>query len=345
MHLNIKYIFLLVTYVLSCNFIQSQVTIGSRMQPATGALLDLKEFDPDENNVTSKKGLLLPRVTLSDLYSLVDIKDGDSNSPSAYTGMIVYNSVNTDNECATIPSGLYVWKGDQWISLGDETIDKKPSGSFIDDLKTLNQIQIDNPNSNIQYRIDLDNPNNNPLVTNEYKFSQVCGENRLVEIHLVGKTNLNTIDASGADALEILSFTYSDVETLNVSKNKRLKTLEGGDSKISSLDISNNPELNVLYVQKTQLKSLDISNNMKLKNLFVYNNKDLKSLDVSQHTDLLDFKCFQTGVDYLDVTNSKGILILYVEDVPRVRVCRKAAIKMSSMTPSNLGPDISLAPA
>lgn len=78
---------------------QAQVTIGSGISPDENALLDLKE-DDDGN---STKGLLLPRVQLSDI-----------SSPSPLTehreGMFVYNIERN----GTVERGLYYNTGERW---------------------------------------------------------------------------------------------------------------------------------------------------------------------------------------------------------------------------------------
>ena len=50
--------------------LQSQVTIGAGIEPVRAALLDLKDNDPDGDNVTSKtEGLVLVRVKLKHMKS------------------------------------------------------------------------------------------------------------------------------------------------------------------------------------------------------------------------------------------------------------------------------------
>ncbi|GAB6123682.1 hypothetical protein [Dysgonomonas termitidis] len=80
-------------------YIQAQVTIGSGIPPDENALLDLKEDD----NGNSTKGLLLPRVQLSDI-----------DSPSPLTehkeGMFVYNI----GENGFVGRGVYYNTGEKW---------------------------------------------------------------------------------------------------------------------------------------------------------------------------------------------------------------------------------------
>ncbi|WP_051697523.1 FISUMP domain-containing protein [Prevotella sp. 10(H)] len=122
----------------------AQVTIGMGKEPNQGSLLDLKENDPDGNNVTAKKGLLLPRVNLTKKYTLEDIDPSNSVRPNeeAHTGLTVYSI----NKCDLDGDGVYVWMGDQWQKLSsastvpsvnaDKTFFDFPSGR---DLRTLSE--------------------------------------------------------------------------------------------------------------------------------------------------------------------------------------------------------------
>jgi hypothetical protein len=92
----------------------SQVTIGTIEQPLEGTLLDLKESTVLNGGANSQKGLMLPRVTLTNLTSLSPIlSGGNENNPTLkpnYTGLIVYNVSTT----TPFVKGLYSWDGTKW---------------------------------------------------------------------------------------------------------------------------------------------------------------------------------------------------------------------------------------
>ena len=48
----------------------AQVTIGSNVSPEGGSVLDIKEFIPKSENQTSDKGVVLPRVLLTNKNEL-----------------------------------------------------------------------------------------------------------------------------------------------------------------------------------------------------------------------------------------------------------------------------------
>jgi hypothetical protein len=108
---------------LTANSAQAQVTIGSGNPPATGALLDLKENDAPDGNVTAAKGVILPRVVLSSPASLEPLLNAaDAADPAQRTthrGLIVYNIATT----AGFQEGLYCWDGTKWVKLLGNTND------------------------------------------------------------------------------------------------------------------------------------------------------------------------------------------------------------------------------
>lgn len=115
-----KLFFLLLILILLNNIsVLSQVTIGSTLKPNEGSLLDIKEHNPDENNVTASKGLLLPRVTLLKLEGSLSETLGVSEvyPNEEHIGLIVYNIA--DSICPTYISGVYAWRGSSWLQLFD----------------------------------------------------------------------------------------------------------------------------------------------------------------------------------------------------------------------------------
>jgi hypothetical protein len=108
-----------------CVTVIAQVSIGSDIVPAKGALLELKQFAPDSYNATAGAdggGLVLPRVVLSDKKTLEPFIDPSSaewqagtvrdKTKSDHIGLIVYNV--EDNP--VFKQGLYIWQG-VWTAL------------------------------------------------------------------------------------------------------------------------------------------------------------------------------------------------------------------------------------
>jgi hypothetical protein len=112
--------------------ISSQVTIGSHLEPLPGSLLDLKETNASNENTT--RGIMLPRVRLSDLNNLYpmfenhanpgfpdsnyDDKTEKSDQDLKHIGLTVYNV----NESArdNLKKGVYYWDGARWVYAKDD---------------------------------------------------------------------------------------------------------------------------------------------------------------------------------------------------------------------------------
>lgn len=102
---------------------QAQVTIGSDIHPPKAAILNLQTQPSDAlDGVTSTKGgILLPRVSLVNLYTLepfIATIDPEWNAANreqtklAHKGLQVYN-VNPSTDGA----GVKVWDGTQWLKM------------------------------------------------------------------------------------------------------------------------------------------------------------------------------------------------------------------------------------
>ncbi|MFV0538624.1 MAG: FISUMP domain-containing protein [Dysgonomonas sp.] len=112
--------------------IKSQVTIGSGIDPSKGALLDLKQESSVGGNVNAYKGLLLPRVNLTDWRNLFPMFSSDAdyinnlggkkdNYDITHVGLTVYNTNSCLNAVTADGTGVYVWNGQRWELLSDET--------------------------------------------------------------------------------------------------------------------------------------------------------------------------------------------------------------------------------
>lgn len=133
--MNIRVFLLVNLFLLLATYIQAQVTIGMGSPPEDGAILQLKQKDGAGAN--SVKGLLLPRVSLSDLDNLFPMfTDNGSGGyeegvkadlDAAHAGLMVYN-VNTKG--CDIRRGVYTWSGDQWNYVGLNSYDGSSGYSF-----------------------------------------------------------------------------------------------------------------------------------------------------------------------------------------------------------------------
>ncbi|MDU1891116.1 MAG: hypothetical protein E6767_10525 [Dysgonomonas sp.] len=108
----------------------AQVTIGLDEEAVEGALLQLKT-EAGNGNITAKKGMGLPRVTLLDatganagiiLQKTLGLTTAlNATDAKAHEGLVVYNmtTINTVTNTGSyletkICRGVYVWLGDKW---------------------------------------------------------------------------------------------------------------------------------------------------------------------------------------------------------------------------------------
>lgn len=114
--INIQRLLLVLAVFISVLPSYAQVTVGSGIPPAKGALLDIKTQTPDADNLTSTVGgMVLPRVKLVSINTLepfIATNDPDLEAlKKSHVGLTVYNLTGI----APFIIGLYVWNGQEWI--------------------------------------------------------------------------------------------------------------------------------------------------------------------------------------------------------------------------------------
>lgn len=109
----------------------AQVTIGSNVSPEGGSVLDIKEFIPKGDNQTSDKGVVLPRVLLTnknELYPMywntsagsevAEYTNNKADLKRTHVGMTVFNVTNTGD----FVSGVHTWTGTEWRKIDDSPV-------------------------------------------------------------------------------------------------------------------------------------------------------------------------------------------------------------------------------
>lgn len=96
-----------------------QIVIGEKVLPKQGTLLQIQNLPDQPNDLTnSNKGLLLPRVNLTDinnLYPMFSTGYNKSVLDPIHMGLLVFN-VN-ENLVNGKGIGIYVWDGSKWTNL------------------------------------------------------------------------------------------------------------------------------------------------------------------------------------------------------------------------------------
>ena len=117
--MNTKYCIFLLLFLGTILNIEAQVVIGSgrtalSIQPQPGALLEIKMQDADSQNITSTKGLMLPRVALTAADNLAPCVVGATDAQKLlHKGLTVYNTTYG----GTLLPAIYSWDGQKWMLL------------------------------------------------------------------------------------------------------------------------------------------------------------------------------------------------------------------------------------
>lgn len=117
--MNTKYCLFLLLFLGVILNIEAQVVIGSgstalSIQPQPGALLEIKMQDPDSQNITSTKGLMIPRVALTAADNLAPCVVGATDAQKLlHKGLTVYNTTYG----GTLLPAIYSWDGQKWMLL------------------------------------------------------------------------------------------------------------------------------------------------------------------------------------------------------------------------------------
>lgn len=144
------YLFIITLISFSYGKVNAQVTIGSGEVPNKGALLELKEHNavnPLVNNSTADKGMLYPRVNLTDNNNLFPMFEDDgsggykigstsyskSEEDKKHIGLIVYNV----NASSVFHQGLHIWDGKEWRKIDNSPVIQPEISSLMCKSKTM----------------------------------------------------------------------------------------------------------------------------------------------------------------------------------------------------------------
>lgn len=124
---------------LAPNSLLGQVTMGLSESPETGALLQLKDKPKEDGKlVNATRGLLLPRVKLTDvsqLFPMFPANYDKGKQDLVHTGLLVFNT----NETLKYGdgAGTYVWDGAKWIGVGlvKRSISISPRTIYLSEVK------------------------------------------------------------------------------------------------------------------------------------------------------------------------------------------------------------------
>lgn len=164
---KVKAFYVLTLLLLSTQAI-AQVTIGMLDAPTDGALLQLKNqhTSVSGNLINADKGMLLPRVELTDIRNLYPmfptVYDKDKEDPP-HAGLMVYN-VN-ESLFDGDGSGVYVWDGEKWMGVGmpQRKISINPLRVYISEIRSSATAQLSLTPKNLKYSLSTSGSNSSAL--------------------------------------------------------------------------------------------------------------------------------------------------------------------------------------
>lgn len=124
---------LLILGVFTAGEVYSQVSVGDPSPPLKGVLLDIKQGPSDANNTNSTKGVLFPRVFITDVLKLGI--DSDTKALE-YAGCQVYNTNDA------IGKGMYTWDGVKWVRYVVSVTYKKTQESEMVSFRTTSKTDM-----------------------------------------------------------------------------------------------------------------------------------------------------------------------------------------------------------
>lgn len=148
-----------------------------------------------------------------------------------------------------------------------------------------------------------------------------CSENDLVRLELPDlpaltsltcneNPRLETLDLSGAPALEHLYCFHSNLSEWDLHDVPNLSYLAWGGSPLQELDLSGNPKLHTLHVLGGDLAQADLSHNTQLDTL-LWNHTRIESLDLSHQTELTFLNCTDNQITALDLSDNTNLETVY----------------------------------
>ena len=138
---------------------------------------------------------------------------------------------------------------------------------------------------------------------------------------------LESLDVSNLTTLAYLNCSYNKITTLNINGCTALTELNCYNNQFTSLDVSNNIALTELSCHGNQLTSLDVSNNISLTSLSCSMNQ-LESLVLSNNTVLKELFCNFNNLVSLDLSNCKVLenLSCYSNNLESLKLGQKDAL-------------------
>lgn len=156
------------------------------------------------------------------------------------------------------------------------------------------------------------------ILFNDYGFTQFANEDSIVVEEAEFLTNLELISNSICSVEGIQAFANLDtlkikepIETIDLFSNSSIKSLTISETNLSEMGINSLSILEYLKLSyNTLLIEMDLTDNTELK--YLINIVSLRSLDVTQNTNLEHLTIGDSSIPILDLTNNDLLEVLFV---------------------------------
>ena len=105
--------------------------------------------------------------------------------------------------------------------------------------------------------------------------------------------------------LELLKFSFNQLNEIDLSSNSKLSEIEGSNNNLSSIDLVANFDLRLLNVDENKLESLELSSNFQLEEISGSNNL-IKDLDLTLNTNLTSLKASSNELQSINLKNGNN---------------------------------------
>ena len=150
-----------------------------------------------------------------------------------------------------------------------------------------------------------------------------CSGQKLTTLNLELNSRVEKLNCSGnkltdlwldprGNSLKYLTCSVNELTALDLSKSSELTELSCSSNKLTSLDLSANKKLQEINASSNKLTALDVRQLPELTHLYLWNNSDLRSLDVSKNTKLEFLSVSHCKLTSLDVSHNRKLVELFV---------------------------------
>ncbi|WGF92189.1 T9SS type A sorting domain-containing protein [Aequorivita marisscotiae] len=136
-----------------------------------------------------------------------------------------------------------------------------------------------------------------------------------LELLVIGRTNLSSLDISQNTALFTLYIDNTNITEIDTSNHPNLEFLNAAYGSLESVDLSNNPNLVILKLEDTNVETLDLSSNPLLEALGIYGTV-IDDLDFSLLPNLKIISLGNNNIETIDFSENPDLCSVFIGNCP-----------------------------